>query len=63
MDVRGYVESHAREFLDDLKWTWAPRSPSTSRPARRPGCRPLLRGAGGSAYLWEEPAAIGPDLR
>ena len=36
MDVRGYVESHAREFIDDLK-QWL------ARPSHSPADSPAVR--------------------
>ena len=45
MDVRGYVEANASEFIDDLK-QWLTIL--------------LLRGAEASAYLWHELAAADP---
>ena len=40
MDVRGYVESHAREFIDDLKqWLARPSHSLADSPAVRAGRR------------------------
>jgi hypothetical protein len=67
MDVRGYVESNAREFIDDFKqWLTIPsisavllgRGASDDESA---DTSLLLRGAEASAYLWHELAAA--DLR
>jgi hypothetical protein len=69
MDVRGYVESNARAFIDDLR-QWLTIPSISADPARHGDVRRsaewlaahlLLRGAQASAYLWPELAAA--DLR
>jgi hypothetical protein len=64
MDVRGYVESNAREFIDDLKqWLTIPwlDSDQIHAPDESVDMSLLLREAEASAYLWPELAAA--DLR
>jgi hypothetical protein len=74
MEVRAYVESHASEFTDDLQqWLAIPSVPADPAapavlvyghhaPNEHVDLSLLPRGAEVSAYLWQELAAIGPDL-
>ena len=70
MDVPAYVESHAREFIEDLK-QWLAIPSVSADPSHRDDVRRsaewlaahlLRRGAEVSAYLWEELASAGSDL-
>jgi hypothetical protein len=63
MDVRGYVETNAREFFDDLK-QWLAIPSISGDLIHSLGIRAALAASGGAqacAYLWEELAAA--DLR